>query len=77
MTRSTGTSSLRGAPNDAPREHYLTDALGSVTRTVEKAIGQTRTEELVVMLDTFKPLWMTEESLKIEDPSYWESWKTH
>ncbi|MCH7944899.1 MAG: homogentisate 1,2-dioxygenase [Armatimonadetes bacterium] len=44
---------------------------------VEKAIGQTRTEELVVMLDTFKPLWMTEDSLKIEDPSYWESWKTH
>lgn len=42
--------------------------------TVEKSIGQTRTEELAVMIDPFRPLMLTDEALKIEDPEYFRSW---
>ncbi len=42
--------------------------------TVEKSIGQTKTEELAVMIDPFRPLMMTEEALAIEDPDYYISW---
>ena len=40
----------------------------------ERSIGQTETEELAVMVDTFKPLWVTEEALALDDGSYWNSW---
>lgn len=42
--------------------------------TVEKSIGQTRTNELAVMIDPFRPLMLTDEALKIEDPDYFKSW---
>lgn len=42
--------------------------------TVEKSIGEKETLELAVMVDTFKPLWLTEEAMKIEDESYHKSW---
>lgn len=42
--------------------------------TVEKSIGQVKTEELAVMIDPFRPLMLTEEALKIEDPDYFKSW---
>lgn len=42
--------------------------------TVEKSIGQTRTDELAVMIDPFRPLMLTEEALKLEDPDYYKSW---
>ena len=32
------------------------------------------TDELAVMVDTFKPLQVTEEALKIDDGKYWNSW---
>jgi homogentisate 1,2-dioxygenase len=41
---------------------------------VEKSIGQTETKELAVMVDTFHPLYLTEEALAIEDASYKNSW---
>jgi len=40
----------------------------------ERSIGQTKTDELAVMVDTFKPLMVTEEALKIADDSYYQSW---
>jgi homogentisate 1,2-dioxygenase len=40
----------------------------------EKSIGKTKTEELAVMVDTFKPLQVTEEALKIADEAYYKSW---
>ncbi|MCL4148653.1 UNVERIFIED_CONTAM: hypothetical protein GTU68_044379 [Idotea baltica] len=40
----------------------------------ERSIGQTETEELAVMIDTFKPLQLTEEALKIDDGNYYLSW---
>jgi len=42
--------------------------------TYEKSIGQKETLELAVMIDTFKPLQITEEALKIEDKKYYKSW---
>ena len=42
--------------------------------TVEKSIGAKETLELAVMVDTFKPLLMTEYAAGIEDPDYYKSW---
>jgi homogentisate 1,2-dioxygenase len=42
--------------------------------TVEKSLGQKETRELAVMIDPFAPLMITEEALKLEDPTYWKSW---
>ena len=40
----------------------------------ERSIGHTKTEELAVMVDTFKPLQVTEEAMKIADEEYYKSW---
>lgn len=45
--------------------------------TVEKSIGQKETGELAVMVDTFKPLLMTEYAAGIEDKEYYKSWLTN
>lgn len=45
--------------------------------TYEAIIGKRRTEELAVMIDTFKPLMITEEALKIDDNRYYKSWVSH
>jgi len=40
----------------------------------ERSIGKKDTAELAVMVDTFKPLMLTEEAFSIEDPDYFKSW---
>lgn len=40
----------------------------------ERSIGQKDTTELAVMIDPFRPLKVTEEALKIDDGTYWNSW---
>jgi homogentisate 1,2-dioxygenase len=40
----------------------------------ERSIGHTETEELAVMVDTFKPFQVTEEAMKIADEDYYKSW---
>jgi len=40
----------------------------------ERSIGQKETEELAVMVDTFKPLQLTEDGEKIADGTYYQSW---
>ncbi|MER3466726.1 MAG: homogentisate 1,2-dioxygenase, partial [Armatimonadota bacterium] len=42
---------------------------------VEASLGAKRTEELAVMMDTYRPLKLTKDALAIEDESYWKSWK--
>ncbi|MDE0979841.1 MAG: homogentisate 1,2-dioxygenase, partial [Flavobacteriales bacterium] len=42
--------------------------------TYEGSIGKTKTEELAVMVDTFKPLQVTAQALAIEHPDYHSSW---
>ena len=41
--------------------------------TVEKSIGQKGTEELAVMVDTFKSLKLTKQAFEIENPDYFKS----
>ncbi|MCB9640321.1 MAG: homogentisate 1,2-dioxygenase [Myxococcales bacterium] len=41
---------------------------------VERSIGKKETQELAVMVDTFAPLKITEEAVKLEDPLYHKSW---
>ncbi len=43
--------------------------------TVEASIGKTRTDELAVMVDTFKPLHMTKSAVEFEDSDYMLSWR--
>jgi homogentisate 1,2-dioxygenase len=40
----------------------------------ERSIGKKETQELAVMVDTFKPLMVTEEAMKIADNDYFKSW---
>ncbi len=40
----------------------------------ERSIGQKETKEYAVMVDTFKPLMVTENALKIDDGIYYQSW---
>lgn len=40
----------------------------------ERSIGQKDTQELAVMVDTFKPLMVTKEAMKIADEKYFQSW---
>jgi len=42
--------------------------------TYEASIGQRETAELAVMIDTFRPLQLTEEAMKIDDGKYFKSW---
>jgi homogentisate 1,2-dioxygenase len=43
--------------------------------TVEASIGKKGTEELAVMVDTFRPLRLTKLALEHEDPDYMFSWR--
>lgn len=45
--------------------------------TYEGSIGKARTEELAVMVDTFRPLRMTRQSHAYEDKGYVTSWVDH
>jgi homogentisate 1,2-dioxygenase len=47
---------------------------GPAPGSVEKSIGAKETKELAVMVDTFKPLWLTEAAMAIESPDYYKSW---
>jgi homogentisate 1,2-dioxygenase len=40
----------------------------------EASIGKKGTEEYAVMVDTFQPLMVTENALKIDDGTYYKSW---
>lgn len=42
--------------------------------TVEKSIGAKETKELAVMVDTFKPLQLTDHAFEIEEKDYYKSW---
>jgi homogentisate 1,2-dioxygenase len=40
----------------------------------EASLGAKATNELAVMLDTFRPLRVAKEAVEIEDPEYYRSW---
>lgn len=41
---------------------------------MERSIGKKETKELAVMVDTFRPLMVTEAAMKIDDGTYYKSW---
>ena len=43
----------------------------------ERSIGEKETEELAVMIDTFKPLMLTKAAMGIDDGNYYQSWLDH
>lgn len=47
---------------------------GPAPGAMERSIGQTITQELAVMVDTFRPLKVTEDAMKIDDGKYYKSW---
>jgi homogentisate 1,2-dioxygenase len=47
---------------------------GPAPGAMERSIGQKETQELAVMVDTFRPLMVTEEAMKIDDGNYYKSW---
>ena len=51
-------------------------AHGPQPGAVEAGLGAKSTDELAVMVDTFRPLTVAEEAKGIEDEEYWKSWLT-
>lgn len=47
---------------------------GPAPGAMERSIGQKETKELAVMIDTFRPLMITEHALNVEDKKYYQSW---
>lgn len=47
---------------------------GPAPGAMERSIGQKETQELAVMVDTFRPLMITEEAMSIDDGQYYKSW---
>jgi homogentisate 1,2-dioxygenase len=47
---------------------------GPAPGAMERSIGLTDTQELAVMIDTFRPLMVTEEAMGIDDGQYYKSW---
>jgi homogentisate 1,2-dioxygenase len=41
---------------------------------MERSIGQKDTQELAVMIDTFRPLQVTKQAMQIDDGKYYRSW---
>jgi homogentisate 1,2-dioxygenase len=47
---------------------------GPAPGAMERSIGQKETQELAVMIDTFRPLMITEDAMAIDDGEYYRSW---
>jgi homogentisate 1,2-dioxygenase len=47
---------------------------GPAPGAMERSIGQKETQELAVMVDTFRPLMVTEDAMVIDDGKYYKSW---
>ncbi|BBO23017.1 MAG: homogentisate 1,2-dioxygenase [Fimbriimonadaceae bacterium] len=66
--------SRKGIQEGSITLHPLGIPHGPQPGAVEASLGATRTEELAVMLDTFHPLKLTADALRLEDEDYWKSW---
>ncbi|WP_297333370.1 homogentisate 1,2-dioxygenase [Flavobacterium sp.] len=47
---------------------------GPAPGATERSIGQTVTQELAVMVDTFRPLMVTKEAMGLDDGQYYKTW---
>ena len=67
--------SRRGIGKESITIHPMGLPHGPQPGKYEESIGKKKTEELAVMVDTFSPLYLTDNSIDIEDKDYPLSWK--
>lgn len=68
--------SRKGIQEGSITLHPLGIPHGPQPGAVEASMPHTHTNELAVMMDTFRPLKLTAVAVGIEDPNYWKSWQT-
>ena len=66
--------SRRGVEEGSLTLHAAGAPHGPQPGAVESSLGKTSTDEIAVMIDTFKPLQLAEAALECEDPQYFRSW---
>ena len=66
--------SRKGISQESITYHPMGLAHGPQPGKYEASIGKKKTDELAVMLDTFKNLKPTKEFLDNEDKNYYKSW---
>jgi homogentisate 1,2-dioxygenase len=69
-------TSRRGVGPGALSLHPAGIAHGPHPGAYEASIGSKRTDELAVMMDSFKALQPTAQATQLEDPGYHDSWRT-
>jgi homogentisate 1,2-dioxygenase len=66
--------SRRGVEEGSITLHAAGAPHGPQPGAVEQSLGKTATDEIAVMIDTFKPLRLGRAALACEDPEYFRSW---
>lgn len=66
--------SRRGVDEGSITLHAAGASHGPQPGAVEASLGKTSTDEIAVMVDTFKPLQIARAALPCEDPQYYRSW---
>ena len=66
--------SRRGVEEGSITLHAAGAPHGPQPGAVESSLGKTSTDEIAVMVDTFKPLHLAQSALEVEDPHYYRSW---
>jgi homogentisate 1,2-dioxygenase len=66
--------SRRGVEEGSITLHAAGAPHGPQPGAVEASLGKTSTDEIAVMVDTFKPLELSEAALECEDREYFRSW---
>ncbi|MGZ3497470.1 MAG: homogentisate 1,2-dioxygenase [Vulcanimicrobiaceae bacterium] len=66
--------SRRGVEEGSITLHAAGAPHGPQPGAVESSLGKTSTDEIAVMVDTFKPLQIAQQALDVEDPNYFRSW---
>ncbi|MBC5811262.1 MAG: homogentisate 1,2-dioxygenase [Candidatus Eremiobacteraeota bacterium] len=66
--------SRRGVEEGSITLHAAGAPHGPQPGAVEASLGKTGTDELAIMVDTFAPLGIAEDSAALEDASYYRSW---
>src|SRR5579863_3422273 len=66
--------SRRGVEEGSITLHSAGAPHGPQPGAVEASLGKTSTDEIAVMVDTFKPLLLAEAAVACEDPTYFRSW---
>ncbi|MEO6913864.1 MAG: homogentisate 1,2-dioxygenase [Candidatus Baltobacteraceae bacterium] len=66
--------SRRGVGEGSITLHAAGAPHGPQPGAIESSLGKTSTNEIAVMVDTFKPLQLATQALEVEDPKYFRSW---